>query len=178
MIFRETALPGVYVVEIEPRSDHRGLFARTWCQREFVEHRLNAGLVQVSLSFNKHRGTLRGMHYQAAPHAEAKLVRCTRGAIWDVALDLRQGSPTFRRYVGVELTADNRKALYIPEGVAHGFQTLEDDTEVLYQMSEFYAPEAARGVRYDDPAFAIPWPISQPILLERDRAYPSVVLTP
>ena len=177
MIFRETAIPGVFVVEIEPRSDHRGLFARSWCQREFVEHGLNAGLVQCSLSFNKHRGTLRGMHYQAAPYAEAKLVRCTRGAIWDVALDLRQGSPTFRRHVGVELTADNRKALYIPEGVAHGFQTLEDDTEVLYQMSEFYAPEAARGVRYDDPAFAISWPITEPILLERDRTYPSIALT-
>lgn len=176
MIFRETAIPGVHVVEIEPRSDHRGLFARSWCEREFAEHGLNTRLVQISLSFNKRRGTVRGMHYQAAPHAEAKLVRCTRGAIWDVALDLREQLPTYRQHVGVELTADNRRALYIPEGVAHGFQTLEDDTEVLYQMSEFYAPEAGRGVRYDDPAFAIPWPISEVILLDRDRTYPSVAL--
>jgi len=177
VIFRGTTLPGVYVVELEPRSDHRGLFARTWCQREFAEHGLNPRLVQCSLSFNRRRGTLRGMHYQAAPYAEAKLVRCTQGAIWDVALDLRNNSPTFRQHVGVELTAENRKALYIPEGVAHGFQTLVDDTEVLYQMSEFHVPDAARGVRYDDPAFAIPWPITEPILLDRDRAYPSVALT-
>jgi dTDP-4-dehydrorhamnose 3,5-epimerase len=171
VIFRETTLPGVFVIEPEPREDHRGFFARTWCQREFAEHGLDPRLVQCSISFNRRRGTLRGMHYQAAPHAEAKLIRCTRGAMWDVALDLRPASPTFRQHVGVELTADNRVALYIPEGLAHGFQTLADETEVVYQMSEFYAPEGARGIRFDDPAFAIRWPLANPILLERDRTY-------
>ena len=172
MIFREAAIPGVFVIEPERREDNRGFFARTWCQREFAEHGLNPHLVQCSISLNRRRGTLRGIHYQEPPHAEAKLIRCTRGAIWDVALDLRLGLPTFGQHVGVELSADNRAALYIPEGVAHGFQTLVDDTEVLYQMSEFYAPEAGRGVRFDDPAFAIRWPVPDPILLERDRAYP------
>lgn len=171
MIFQETALSGVWVITPEPREDHRGIFARTWCQREFTEHGLDPRLVQCSVSFNRRRGTLRGMHYQAPPHAEAKVIRCTRGAIWDVALDLRPDSSTFRRHVGIELSADNRAALYIPQGLAHGFQTLVDDTEVLYQMSEFYAPEAGRGIRFDDPAFAIPWPLEQPILLDRDRQY-------
>lgn len=172
MIFRETALPGVFVIEPEPWEDQRGFFARTWCQREFAEHGLDPRLVQCSVSFNRRRGTLRGMHYQAPPHAEAKLIRCTRGAIWDVALDLRSGSPTFGQHVGEELSAANRAALYIPEGFAHGFQTLEDDTEVLYQMSEFYAPDAARGIRFDDPAFGIRWPLPEPIMLNRDRTYP------
>jgi dTDP-4-dehydrorhamnose 3,5-epimerase len=172
VIFRDTELPGVLVIELEPKSDHRGFFARTWCRREFAERGLNAALAQCSLSFNPRRGTLRGMHYQAPPHAEAKLVRCTRGAIWDVALDLRPESPTFLGHVGVELTADNRDMLYIPEGVAHGFQTLEDASEVDYQMSACHAPQAARGVRYDDPAFGITWPIDDPIMLERDRTYP------
>jgi len=171
VIFREAALPGVFVIEPELREDARGFFARTWCQREFAEHGLNPRLVQCSMSFNRRRGTLRGLHYQAAPHAEAKLIRCTRGAIWDVALDLRTQSPTFRQHVGVELTAENRAALYIPEGFAHGFQTLVDDTEVLYQMSEFYAPASGQGFRFDDPAFAIRWPLPEPILLDRDRMY-------
>ena len=171
MIFHETALPGVFIIKPELREDHRGFFARTWCEREFVQHGLNPRLVQCSVSFNRRRGTLRGLHYQAAPHAEAKLIRCTRGAIWDVALDARPDSPTFRQHVGVTLSAENRHALYIPEGLAHGFQTLVDDTEVLYQMSEVYAPEAGRGIRFDDPAFGIPWPLPDPILLDRDRAY-------
>ena len=171
MIFHETVLPGVFLIQPELREDHRGFFTRTWCEREFGQHGLNPRLVQCSISFNRRRGTLRGMHYQEAPHAEAKLIRCTRGAIWDVALDARPESLTFRQHVGVELTAENRAALYIPEGLAHGFQTLVDDTEVLYQMSEFYAPEAGRGIRFDDPAFAIPWPLPEPILLERDRMY-------
>jgi dTDP-4-dehydrorhamnose 3,5-epimerase len=170
--FLETALGGVFVIEPERREDQRGFFARTWCQRAFTAHGLNPRLVQCSVSFNRRRGTLRGMHYQVPPHAEAKLIRCTRGAIWDVALDLRPESQTFGRHVGMELTADNQKALYIPEGVAHGFQTLEDGTEVFYQMSEFYAPDAGRGVRFDDPAFAIRWPVPEAILLERDRDYP------
>lgn len=173
-MFRETALPGVFVIEPERREDRRGFFARTWCEQEFAAHGLNPRLVQCSVSVNVLRGTLRGMHYQAPPHAEAKLIRCTRGAIWDVALDLRPESPTFLRHVGAELTGANHLALYIPEGVAHGFQTLDDNAEVLYQMSAAYAPDAARGVRFDDPAFGIRWPIPEPILLDRDRNYPSV----
>jgi dTDP-4-dehydrorhamnose 3,5-epimerase len=173
-MFHKTALGGVFIIEPERREDRRGFFARTWCQEEFAGHGLNPHLVQCSVSVNVLRGTLRGMHFQAPPHAEAKLIRCTRGAMWDVALDLRPGSPTFRRHVGAELTAENRLALYIPEGVAHGFQTLEDNTEVLYQMTAAYAPETARGVRFDDPAFGIPWPIPDPIVLERDRNYRSV----
>jgi dTDP-4-dehydrorhamnose 3,5-epimerase len=173
-MFRKTALAGVFIIEPERREDRRGFFARTWCQEEFAAHGLNPRLVQCSISSNVLRGTLRGMHLQAPPHAEAKLIRCTRGAIWDVALDLRPDSPTFQRHVGAELTAENRLALYVPEGVAHGFQTLEDNTEVFYQMTAAYAPEAARGVRFDDPAFGIPWPIPDPILIDRDRNYRSV----
>ena len=178
MIFRQTALPGAFVIEPERHQDVRGWFARTWCQREFATHGLTEPIVQCSISYNRRRGTLRGMHYQIAPHAEAKLIRCTRGAIWDVALDLRPDSPTLHRHVGVELSAENGWALYIPEGCAHGFQTLVDDTDVFYQMSAFYAPEAARGIRYDDPAFGIEWPIDDPILLERDRTYPDYQLVP
>jgi dTDP-4-dehydrorhamnose 3,5-epimerase len=178
VIFRETPVAGVVIVEPERREDSRGFFARTWCQREFAEHGLDSRLVQCSLSWNRRRGTLRGLHLQAPPHAEAKLIRCTQGAIWDVALDLRRDSRTFRRHVGVELSADNHVMLYIAAGIAHGFQTLVDETEVCYQMSEFYAPEAGRGVRFDDPAFAIPWPIPDPIVLDRDRTYPDFVLEP
>jgi dTDP-4-dehydrorhamnose 3,5-epimerase len=172
VIFRETAVAGVWIVDPEPHTDERGFFARTWCAREFAERGLSARFVQASVSHNPRRGTLRGLHYQAAPHAEAKLVRCTRGAVYDVALDLRPGSPTYRRHVAVVLDARSHRALYIPEGCAHGFQTLEDDTDVLYQMSAFHAPEAARGVRWDDPAFAIPWPAAERLISARDRAYP------
>ncbi len=172
MIFRPTDLPGAVIIEPEKREDERGFFARTWCQREFTEHGLNPRVVQCSVSFNLRKGTLRGMHYQAAPFPEAKLIRCTRGAIYDVIIDLRPESPTFKRWVAVELAADNHRMLYIPEGFAHGFQTLEDQTEVFYQMSEFYAPESARGVRWDDPAFHIAWPPGERIISERDRSYP------
>lgn len=172
MIFRPTAVAGAWLVEPEPVLDRRGFFARVWCQREFREHGLAAHLAQCSMSHNTHRGTLRGLHYQAAPFRETKLVRCTSGAIYDVALDLRAGSPSFLRHVAVELTAENCLALYVPAGVAHGFQTLEDDTDVLYQMSAFHEPTAARGVRYDDPSFAISWPVPDPIVIERDRSYP------
>src|SRR5215467_12061805 len=141
MIFYETRLPGVFEIHLAPYSDERGWFARTWCQKEFESRNLNPKVVQCSVSFNLRKGTLRGMHYQAAPHPEAKLVRCTMGAIYDVILDLRAASPSFKRWVAVELTADNRRMLYIPEGFAHGFQTLADDSEVFYQMSEFYYPE-------------------------------------
>jgi len=172
VIFLETSVDGVWIVEPERHADARGFFARTWCATEFARHGLSPCFVQASISHTPQRGTLRGLHYQAAPHAEAKLVRCTRGAIYDVAVDLRPDSPTFRRHAAVVLDADNRFALYIPEGCAHGFQTLTDDTEVLYQMSALYVPEAARGVRWDDPAFAIPWPPADRIIADRDRRYP------
>lgn len=172
MIFREVTIGGAWVIEPERFVDERGFFARTWDTREFEQRGLNGRLVQCSISQNRLRGTLRGMHYQAAPHGEAKLVRCTAGAIFDVALDLRAGSPTFRQWLGVELSAENRLALYIPEGCAHGFLTLADDCEVLYQMSQFYAPDAARGVRWDDSSFGIGWPAEVVVVNDRDRSYP------
>jgi dTDP-4-dehydrorhamnose 3,5-epimerase len=176
MLFSETGVAGAFLIEPERRSDERGFFARTWCQREFEAHGLNPALVQGSVSFNRHAGTLRGMHYQVAPHQEAKLVRCTMGAIYDVAIDLRPGSPTFGAHALAVLSATNRRQLYIPEGAAHGFLTLEDDTEVAYQMSAFYEPAAARGVRFDDPAFGIPWPREVRVIAERDRSYPDTDL--
>jgi dTDP-4-dehydrorhamnose 3,5-epimerase len=172
MIFRDTGIDGAWVIEAERLEDQRGFFARTWDTNEFAERGLNPRLVQCSISFNRARGTLRGLHYQAAPHEEAKLVRCTAGAIFDVVVDLRPDSPTFRGWFGVELSAENRLALYVPETCAHGFLTLDDDCEVHYQISEFYAPEAARGVRWDDPAFAITWPAEVVVMNERDRSYP------
>jgi len=171
MIFDETKLPGAFEIRLEPRSDERGFFARTWCQREFEAHGLKARLVQCSLSFNARKGTLRGMHHQAAPCAETKLVRCTKGAIYDVVLDLRPQSTTFKKWIAVILTAENRNAVYVPEGFAHGFLTLEDETEVLYQMSEFYNAESARGVRWDDPAFQITWPQKVQAISQTDRTY-------
>jgi dTDP-4-dehydrorhamnose 3,5-epimerase len=172
MIFTNTAIDGVSVIEAERLEDERGFFARTWDPQEFAERGLNPKLAQCSISYNRARGTLRGMHYQEAPHEEAKVVRCTAGAIFDVALDLRPGSSSFRRWVGIELSAENRRALYIPEGCAHGFLTLDDDCEVHYQISKAYMPEAARGVRWDDPAFAIRWPAEVVVINERDRSYP------
>ena len=176
MTFHETKLPGVFEIHLKPKADERGFFARTWCQREFEAHGLNPNIAQCNISFNRDKGTLRGMHYQAEPHGEAKLVRCTRGAIYDVALDLRTGSPSYKKWVGVELTSEKRNMLYIPEGCAHGFLTLADDTEVFYQMSEFYAPDAGRGVRWDDPAFQISWPGKVEVISERDRIYPDFKL--
>jgi dTDP-4-dehydrorhamnose 3,5-epimerase len=172
MIFHQTRLPGVFEVRIEPKADERGFFARCWCQEEFANQGLNSSLVQCSLSFNSRKGTLRGMHYQAEPHPETKLVRCTRGQIYDVVVDLRRDSPAFKHWIGVVLTAADRNMLYIPEGCAHGFLTLEDETEILYQMSEVYHPELARGVRWDDPAFQIVWPAHPAVISERDRTYP------
>jgi dTDP-4-dehydrorhamnose 3,5-epimerase len=172
MLFTETLLKGVFVIEPERLEDERGFFARTFCQEEFRAHGLNPQVAQCNLSFNRKKGTLRGLHYQAAPFAEVKIVTCTSGAIYDVAVDLRPDSPTFKRWAAVELSEDNRKALYIPAGCAHGFQTLVDNTEVHYQMSEFYHPESARGVRWDDPAFAIVWPETQNrIISKRDMSY-------
>ena len=178
MIFTATSLAGVFRITPERKADVRGFFARSWCEQEFRAHGLNPRIAQCAISFNHKKGTLRGMHYQLAPYAEAKLVRCTAGAIYDVALDLRPESPTFTQHVAVELDAHIREMLYIPEGLAHGFQTLTDDTEVCYQMSEVYMPEFARGVRYDDPAFGMSWPIAEPVILERDATYPDFPLVP
>ena len=172
MIFNETKLAGVFEVHIEPKCDERGFFARSWCKQEFEANGLNWKLVQCSLSFNERKGTLRGIHYQAAPYPETKLVRCTRGAIYDVVVDLRPQSATYKQWIGATLTAENRQMLYVPEGCAHGFVTLEDDTEVFYQMSEFYNAESARGVRWDDPAFRIVWPLPAEVISDRDRTYP------
>lgn len=175
MIFAETKLPGAFIIDVEKHEDSRGFFARVYCEREFRERELHSDFVQCNISFNRRRGTLRGMHYQAAPLEEAKLVRCTRGAIFDAIVDLRPASSTFRQYFSVVLSAENWRSLYIPEGFAHGFQTLEDDTEVFYQMSQFYAAEHARGVRWNDPAFGIAWPEAERIIIERDQSYPDFV---
>ena len=172
MVFVETKLQGVFIIEAGRIEDERGFFARTFCQHEFAAHGLNSQVAQCSMSFNKKKGTLRGMHYQVAPYEEAKIVRCTAGAIYDVAVDLRPHSPTFKHWVASELTEDNGKVLYIPDGCAHGFQTLMDDAEVCYQISEFYHPESARGARWNDPAFGIEWPLpNRPIMSDRDRSY-------
>ena len=172
MRFVSTTLPGVMILEAERHSDERGYFARTWCARELAEHRLDPALAQCSVSFNHRRGTLRGLHYQAPPHAEVKLVRCVRGALFDVALDLRPDSPHFRRHVGVELSAENGRALYIPRGFAHGFYTFADQTEVEYYISDPYEPRAARGLRHDDPLFSISWTGPIAVIAARDRDYP------
>lgn len=176
MKFTETTLPGAWLIDIEPVKDERGFFARTWCQREFSEHGLIASLVQCGMSYNKTKGTLRGMHYQMEPHAEAKLIRCTQGVIYDVIVDLRSSSVTYKKYAGVDLSAENRRMLYVPPGIAHGFLTLTDGCEVLYQMSEFYQPAQARGVRWNDPAFAIRWPNDVRVISERDKNYPDFFL--
>ena len=171
MIFTETKLKGAFVIEIEPIEDERGYFARSFCQKEFEKHGLNPCIAQCNISFNKKKGTLRGMHYQVEPYPEAKLVRCIMGSIYDVIIDLRIDSPTYCEWFAVELSADGSKMIYIPEGYAHGFQTLEDNTEVFYQMSEFYNPDVARGVRWDDPAFNIDWPLGDKIISVKDQTY-------
>jgi len=169
LIFRETAIDGAFVIDSERPADHRGFFVRTFDAQEFASRGLVPVIAQCSLSYNAKKGTLRGMHYQIAPHEEAKLVRCVRGAIYDVVLDVRSNSRTYGKWEGVELSASNRLALYIPPGAAHGFVTLEDDCELFYSMSEFYHPESARGVLWNDPAFGIEWPVTDPILSEADR---------
>jgi dTDP-4-dehydrorhamnose 3,5-epimerase len=178
MIFTELKLKGAFVIEPERVEDERGFFARTWCEREFKDRHLNPRLVQCSISFNEKKGTLRGMHFQAPPRQETKLVRCTRGAIYDVIIDLRAHSSTLRQWLAVDLTAENRRLLYIPKGLAHGFQTLVDHTEVSYAISDFYHPECARGIRWNDPALQIPWPLQEVILSERDRTYPDLIPLP
>lgn len=171
MKFTETILAGAYLIDPEPIADERGYFARTWCRGEFADHHLNPDIVQCNVSFNLHRGTLRGMHYQSAPHEEAKLVRCTQGAIYDVIVDIRPSSETFKSWIGVELSAENHRMLYIPEGFAHGFQTLADGSEVFYQMSAPYVSKAVRGFRWDDPVFSIKWPEAATVISEADRSY-------
>jgi dTDP-4-dehydrorhamnose 3,5-epimerase len=170
--FLPTPLAGAYIIELERLEDERGFFARSFCQEEFRKQGLRPAIAQCNVSWNRRRGTLRGLHFQAAPHEEAKVVRCTRGAVWDVIVDLREGSSTRLRWHAQELNADNRLAFYVPEGFAHGFQTLTDDAEVLYQMSESYHPGLARGLLWDDPQLGIRWPLAGPILSERDRSYP------
>jgi dTDP-4-dehydrorhamnose 3,5-epimerase len=170
--FSKTELSGVYIIELEPREDQRGYFARVFCEREFAEHGLVKRYVQCNMSGNPKRGTLRGMHYQLPPHEEVKLIRCIRGAIWDCIVDLRPDSPTFKRWQGFELSADNHKMLYVPTGFAHSYLTLTDDSEVFYMVSEFYAPGSERGIRYNDPAFNIEWPISIEVVSDKDAHHP------
>jgi dTDP-4-dehydrorhamnose 3,5-epimerase len=172
VIFTETPLQGAFVVDLEHREDERGFFARSWCQDEFAQHGLDTRLAQCNISFNAHRGTLRGMHYQIEPFPEAKLVRCTMGAIYDVIIDLRPDSVTYKQWYAIELNAENRRALYVPDNFAHGFQTLVDSTEVFYQMSEFFHPECARGIRWNDPQFRVEWPLQEPIVSQKDNNYP------
>src|SRR6185437_1762248 len=171
MIFLETPLQGAYVIEVEKLEDERGFFGRSWCAKEFAAKGLDPHLVQCNVSFNKRKGTLRGLHYQIPPHAEVKLVRCTKGFLFDVIVDLRKDSPTFLKWVGVELTATNHRMLYIPKLFAHGFQTLEDNTEIFYQMSEFYEPAASKGLRWNDPRVGINWPDVAGIMSQKDQAY-------
>lgn len=172
MIFGATQIAGAWLIDIEPLRDERGFFSRTWCQRELTAHGLDAEIAQESVSWNHERGTTRGLHFQRPPHAEIKIVRCTRGAIFDVIVDIRPDSPTFRQWQGVELTADNRRAFYIPKGCAHGFQTLANETEISYVISTFYVPQASAGYRYNDPAFGITWPLPVTIISENDLRWP------
>ena len=176
MIFTTTPLSGAYVIELEPIADERGFFARSFCQNEFEEHGLTANFVQFNTSFNHKKATLRGMHYQASPDEETKLIRCIHGSILDVIVDMRTHSPTYRQWFGVELTAENRKLLYCPEGCAHGYLTLEDNTELLYQVSRYYAPKSERILRFDDPAIGIEWPMQPLVLSAKDAAAPHMVL--
>jgi dTDP-4-dehydrorhamnose 3,5-epimerase len=175
MIFKETKLKGAYIIEIDPIVDERGFFARSFCAKEFEKYGLNPFIAQCNISYNKKKGTLRGMHYQVPPYEEAKLVRCTRGAIYDVIIDLRPDSSTFKQWVSVGLTGNNRRMLYIPGGIAHGYLTLEDHAEIVYQMSEFYHPECARGIRWNDPTFRILWPGDVQIISIGDQQYPDFI---
>lgn len=175
MIFTETALTGAFIIDVQPRVDERGFFTRTYCQREFASHGLVQTTAQCNIAQSKFAGTLRGMHWRCQSTPEAKLVRVIRGAILDVIIDLRPQSPTYLQHIAVELTESNHRALYVPEMFAHGFQTLVDDTELYYHMSEYYEPQYDRAARWNDPAFAIEWPLPDPIMNERDRSYPDFV---
>ena len=171
MNFTETKLKGAFIIELDHKTDRRGFFARTFCMNEFIEHGLKPTVAQCNLSFNYKKGTLRGMHYQVAPATENKLIRCTQGAIYDVIVDMRPDSPTYLSHFGVELSADNRRALYVPEMFAHGYQTLTTETEVVYQVSEFYTPGYERGLRYDDPVLDIEWPLPVSEISEKDATW-------
>jgi dTDP-4-dehydrorhamnose 3,5-epimerase len=172
MQLTETKLKGSFIIDLEERTDHRGFFARTFCAKEFAAHGLKPTVAQCNLSFNYKKGTLRGMHYQIAPATETKLIRCTQGAIYDVIIDIRPESPTYLSHIGVELTAENRRALYVPEMFAHGYQALTDRAEVVYEVSEFYTPGYERGLRYNDPAFDIEWPLPVSEISQKDAAWP------
>jgi dTDP-4-dehydrorhamnose 3,5-epimerase len=172
MIFEQTEIPGAYIVEPQRFEDDRGFFARAWCRREFAAHGLPAHIAQANVSYNRHKHTLRGFHYQLAPHQEDKLMRCTRGAVHDVLVDLRPDSPTFKRHITVTLSAANYRALLVPKGCANAFLTLEDHSEMTYLASEFYAPEAERGVRWNDPALGIEWPAEPAVISDKDRSWP------
>lgn len=176
MIFTATKLKGAYIIEIEQLKDNRGFFARSWCQKEFEGQGITSRVVQANVSFNKLKGTLRGMHYQLAPYEETKLVRCTKGAIYDVIIDLRRASPTYAQWIGVKLTAENYRMLYVPEDFAHGFQTLKDGTEVTYQVSQFYTPGSESGIRWNDPAFNIEWPLEVQVISDKDKNWSDYTL--
>ncbi len=171
MVYTETPIKGAYLIDLEKHGDDRGFFARAFCEKEFAAHRLATRFVQVNDSFSARKGTLRGMHYQLAPRAETKVVRCIRGALYDVILDLRGGSPTFGQSFGAELTSENRRMMYVPRGFAHGFITLADDTETIYLVDEYHAPEHERGVRWDDPKFDIRWPMPPVVLSDKDKSH-------
>ena len=175
MLFHQTKLEGSYIIELEELRDGRGFFARSWCKKEFEGHRLNTCIVQTNIGFSEKKGTLRGLHYQKAPHEEVKLVRCTRGAMYDAIIDLRPDSRTYLQWISVELTDSNHKMLYVPEGFAQGYLTLSDNTEMCYQTSQFYAPQSARGVRFSDPVFKIDWPIPIKIISEADMTWPDYI---
>lgn len=172
MKFIETPLVGAYVVEMEPIADNRGYFARSYCEREFVERGLKVPFVQCNVSYNHQRGTIRGMHYQREPHGETKLIRCIRGAIYDVIVDIRPESASYGKWYGVELCSSNQRMLYVPDGFAHGFQTLENETEVFYQMGNFFVPESSEGLRWDDPVIGIEWPLPCSVISDKDQSYP------
>ena len=174
MVFKETKLKGAFIINLKRLEDERGFFARTFCQKEFQEHGLNPQIAQANISYNKKRGTFRGMHMQLAPYEESKLIKCTGGAIYDVIIDMRISSDTFKQWVGAELTAENHQMLYVPEGFAHGFITLKNDKEVTYQMNQFYAPGSEKGFRWDDPAFGIEWPIQPVLISEKDKNFPLI----
>lgn len=175
MIFTETALKGAFILEVKQLEDERGFFGRIWCKKEMEDHGLNGNVVQANMSYNKKKGTVRGMHFQHSPYAETKLIRCTKGAIYDVIIDLRKDSPTYKQWIGVELTEQNHKMLYVPENFAHGFITLEDDTEVAYQVTQYYTPGAEGGIRWNDPSFNIQWPVPVDLVSDKDKNHPDYI---
>jgi dTDP-4-dehydrorhamnose 3,5-epimerase len=172
LIFTETKLKGAFILDVKRLEDERGFFGRSWCKKEMEEHGLNSNVVQANVSFNHKKGTLRGMHFQFSPYQETKLVRCTKGALFDVIIDLRKDSPTYKQWIGVELTEDNFRMLYVPEDFAHGFITLQDNTAVTYQVTQFYTPGAEGGIRWDDPAVGIEWPVPVEVISSKDKNHP------